>query len=73
MEAPTNLKDTEMKITLNNAEIVTILVNYMQDKFPGKYTCELKTYTYDPVVIFETIEETVEVLETSEGVISNAL
>ena len=51
---------------------MTILVNYMQDKFPGKYTCELKTYTYDPVVIFETIEETVEVLETSEGVISNA-
>ena len=62
-----------MKITLNNAEIVTILINYMQDKFPGKYTCELKTYTYDPVEIFETIEETVEVLETSEGVISNAL
>ena len=60
-----------MKITLNNAEIVTILVNYMEGKFPGKYTCELKTY--DPVVIFETIEETVEVLETSEGVISNAL
>lgn len=62
-----------MKITLNNAEIVTILVNYMQDKFPNKYTCELKTYTYDPVVIFETVEETVEVTETSEGVISNAL
>ncbi len=61
-----------MKITLNNAEIVTILVNYMEGKFPGKYTCELKTYTYDPVVIFETIEETIEVLETSEGVISNA-
>ena len=62
-----------MKITLNNAEIVTILINYMQDKFPGKYTCELKTYTYDPVVIFETIEETIEVIETSEGVIANAL
>jgi len=61
-----------VKITLNNAEIVTILVNYMEGKFPGKYTCELKAYTYDPVVIFETVEETVEVIETSEGVISNA-
>ena len=77
MEAPTNLKDTEMKITLNNAEIVTILVNYMEGKFPGKYTCELLTtyiaskvpgqYVCDFDTRSYTLTATIETFEVSDA------
>jgi hypothetical protein len=46
-----------VKITFNNTEIVAILMDYMQSKLPGNYTCELKTYTYDPVCVFESVDD----------------
>ena len=56
MEAPTNLKDTEMKITLTEAEISAILTTYIASKVPGQYVCDFDTRSYTLTATIETFE-----------------
>jgi hypothetical protein len=63
MSAPHPLK-ANMKLTLDNTEIINILLAWAQKHFPeGDFNkADLSTYSYDPKVVFTCEEPTDEAL-----------
>ena len=51
-----------MKLTLDNTEIINILLTWAQKHFPeGEFNkADLSTYSYDPKVVFSNEEAPVE-------------